>query len=222
MEIYPIMIDDSPAGKLSVERQGARTVFAAECRMLPGVVRISVYGGGREGYLGVLAPEDGMLRLKKTLSRSQMREFPPEIDSVERSGLTPEPKPAPAVSAPPAPAVPEWGEPAADPEPACEAEEEPREEPEREAEAEPAPAEAPETPCAAAGEDSAVGEEEDGEALAWYSSPDGALVCFDGTHNLIALPLGDSRIPTDIPGKKRTVEGREYLVYRTKEGRILR
>ena len=95
MEIYPIMIDEAPAGKLTVERQGARTVFSAECRMLPGVVRISVYGGGREGYLGVLAPEGEALRLKKSLSRNQMREFPPEIDSVERSGLNrPDPLPA--------------------------------------------------------------------------------------------------------------------------------
>ena len=64
MEQYPITIDGENAGTLTVEQQGARTVFTAECAMRPELVRISVYGGGREGYLGVLAPEGGMLRLR--------------------------------------------------------------------------------------------------------------------------------------------------------------
>ena len=215
MEIYPIMIDEAPAGKLTVERQGARTVFSAECRMLPGVVRISVYGGGREGYLGVLAPEGEALRLKKSLSRNQMREFPPEIDSVERSGLPPshfapeepeQPRPEPELKE---------ERKAPGPEDAC------RPLP---AEAEKPPEEAPEAERTGEARDDRAEEEAPGEAeeLSWYSSPDGALVCFDGSSNLIALPLGDDRIPEDVPGVRRTVEGRDYLVYRTREGRIVR
>ena len=192
METYPIMIDETLAGKLTVDRQGARTVFDAECRMLPGLIRLSVYGGGKEGYLGVLAPEDGKLRLRKALSRTQMRAFPEEIESAERAGLD--------RTAPPAAAEPE-PEPAAEPEP----------EPEPAAEPEPEPEPEPEEPAAPAL-----------EGLSWYSSPDGALVCFDGTRSLIALPLGDARIPKEIPGEQRTVEGREYLVYRTRDGRIVR
>ena len=53
--VYPIVIDGEIAGKLTVRAAGGRTVFSAVCRPLEGVVRISVYGGGREGYLGVLA-----------------------------------------------------------------------------------------------------------------------------------------------------------------------
>ena len=106
MEVYPITIDGEDAGTLRVEQRGARTVFTAECGMSPELLRISVYGGGKEGYLGVLAPEDG------------------------------------------------------------------------------------------------------------------ALVCFDGERTLIALPPGDARIPDRPPGERREIEGKEYLVYRTRNGRI--
>ena len=198
METYPIMIDETLAGKLTVDRQGARTVFDAECRMLPGLIRLSVYGGGKEGYLGVLAPEDGKLRLRKALSRSQMRAFPEEIESAERAGIE---RAAP-------PAVEAETEPEPEPEPEPEAEPEPGPEPELE----PGPEAEPEEPAAP-----------ELSGLSWYSSPDGALVCFDGVRSLIALPLGDARIPEGIPpGEQRTVEGREYLVYRTRDGRIVR
>ena len=177
METYPIMLDGVLAGKLKVEAKGARTVFDAECKMQPGLVRISVYGRGREGYLGVLAPEGEMLSLHRALSREQMRGFPAEIESVERAGLS-----IPA---------------AAEPEPPAEPERPPEEEKE---EAVPA----------------------DTGALDWYASPDGALVCFDGEHSLIALPLGDPRIPEGVPGERRSVEGADYLVYPTKDGKIVR
>ena len=195
METYPIMIDEELAGKLTVEKQGGRTVFDAECRMLPGIVRLSVYGGGKEGYLGVLAPEDGKLRLHKALSRGDMRDFPAEIDAAERSGLN---RPAAEQDVGTAHgAAPE--------------------EPEESGGAEAKTPGAPDVPEGA--ED--AGDAEDGEGLDWYSSPDGALVCFDGTQTLIALPAGDERIPAEISGRRRTVEGREYFVYRTKDGRIV-
>ena len=57
--------------------------------------------------------------------------------------------------------------------------------------------------------------------LCWYASPDGALVCFDGVHSLIALPPKDERVPNGIPGHPRQIEGRDYLVYVTKNGRIV-
>ena len=175
---YPIMIDGELAGKLTVTAQGARTVFDAVCRPLTGIVRISVYGGDREGVLGVLAPNGEQFSLHKTFSRAELKSFPAEIESVERSGLQ-----RPAETA-----------------------------------AEPAPAES--TELSAPPEEPQEHEEEDAD-LFWYSSPDGALVCFDGTRSLIALPLGDDRIPEDFGGERRTVEGREYLVYKTKNGRII-
>lgn len=214
METYPIVIDEELAGKLTVDAQGGRTVFDAECRMLPGIVRLSVYGGGKEGYLGVLAPEDGKLRLRKALSRGQMKEFPSEIESAERSGLdrTPEPEQDVGTAHGDAPTQEEQdvgtvhgAAPTQEEQDAGAAHgaapEETETEPPREL-----PQEVP----------------EDTEALSWYSSPDGALVCFDGVRNLIALPVGDARIPEGVEGERRTVEGRDYLVYRTKDGRIER
>ena len=209
MEAYPIIIDGELAGKLTVDRQGALTAFHAECSSLPGLVRLSVYGGGREGYLGVLAPEGEKLTLHKSLSRAAMREFPPEIESVERAGLdraaspkgeeTPEPAAETGSAHGGAPEEPEAAEP-----------EKARTEPSAAATAAdavpaaPAPEEAPQ------------------EELFWYSSPDGALVCFDGSRTLLALPPEDPRIPADAAGERRTVEGRDYIVFPAREDGIIR
>lgn len=264
METYPIIIDGALAGKLTVDRQGPRTAFDAECAMRPDLLRISVYGGGREGYLGLLAPEGERLTLHRLFSRSQLRDFPQEIERVERAGLPPEvPDAAAEAGEPEAPA--EQREPEAapaqeasegvqrsktamekdsaelcpEPERAAEPDaqerspetmpesdvQEPCPEPESppepdtpkscpdpESKPEPQPAEA-----SAAREQANTPEE---EPLDWFASPDGALVCFDGVHSLIALPLGDERIPAGVPGERREIEGREYLVYRTRDGRL--
>ena len=311
MEVYPIMIDGALAGKMRVERQGGRTVFDAECRMLPGLVRISVYGGGREGYLGVLAPADGKLRLRRVLSRLQLRDFPAEIDSVARAGLkqsaqeteeeTEEETEAeteeetatetaaaanaeaeaealaeseakagsitavetavePAVETKAkaiagtakelavetkAKAIAETAkEPAVETaaEAIAETAKEPAVETAAEVIAETATKSAVETEAKAIAEmetepsmEAAVEPTEEtavmsgstragasDAGLAWYASPDGALVCFDGRQTLIALPSGDARIPQDIPGDAREIEGRQYLVFRTKDGKMVR
>ena len=182
--VYPIMLDGALAGKLTVTAQGARTVFSAECRLLPGIIRLSVYGGGREAYLGVLAPENGMLTLKKTVSPSLLHSFPEVIDCADRAGL------------------------------AAQYREESEPEPAETVPEENIPQPAPEMQTLEAPADAA----EDDQY--WYSSPDGALVRFDGERNLIALPAGDPRIPEGRGGQRRTVDGREYVVFRTKNGRI--
>jgi len=195
---HPILLDGGVVGKLTVTQQGARTVFDAWCRPLEGIVRISVYGGGREGLLGVLAPEGDGLTLHRRLSRAEMRAFPEEIERVGRAGEadgaegTSCPLSAAAAAEEPAPP-----EPVTEPDPAsaCESPEEPQEE---------APERVP----------------EDAAGLNWYASPDGALVCFDGTHSLIALPEGDPRIPAGRRAERRSVEGKDYLVYITKNGKI--
>lgn len=194
---YPIIIDGALAGALRVTQEGRKTRFAAETKRLPGIVRISVYGGGKEGYLGVLVPEGDGMALQKCLSRDAMRGFPERIDSVERAGLLAEhcraleEVPQDTVLTPQASAAPTA----------------PVEAAERASQSAPLP----ELPA---------GREE--EELYWYASPDGALVRFDGQQNLIALPLGDPRIPEDGGGLRRSVEGREYLVFRTKNGRLIR
>ena len=199
MESYPIMLDGEAAGRLTVERQGSLTVFEADCDMREGLIRLSVYGGGREGYLGVLAPEDGRLTLRKRLSRSQTREFPERIERVGRAG-----------------------EPGLVQERIVEeqdrivAEQEIRMEDNCDSESE--------IPTEVGGvvEEVEARAEPDGDftqtveppELHWFAAPDGALVCFDGTRSLAALPLGDERIPEGAQGEPRVIEGREYLVFR--------
>ena len=204
METYPLILDGAETGRVSVHREGGWTVFEAVSSPVAGVVRISVYGGGREGYLGVLAPEGEGLALRRRFSRAALREFPTEISCAARAGQ-PCSVPAPEEAAPPegetpAEAVPPTVEEAAPPEAEAPAEEAPPE---------PEPPRTEETPPGL-------------EDVYWYASPDGALVCFDGEHNLIALPLGDPRIPEGPGGWPKQIEGRDYIVYQTKDGRLLR
>ena len=199
---YPLIIEGELVGKLTVRAQGPQTVFDVTCRMLSGIVRVSVYGGGQEGYLGVLAPEGDGLGLHKVMSRGAMREFPQVIDSVEPAGLLARHKADLAQSEREAASE-------AQRLPAAEAAADVPPEPEAVPVSSelPAPAQLP-APAPA------------DQDCYWYASPDGALVCFDGAQNLLALPAGDPRIPENAAGERRRVDGRDYLVFPTKNGKV--
>lgn len=190
--IYSITKDGENIGTLGVSREGAYTVFAADCDMLPGLIRLSVYGQGREGYLGVLAPGQGRLVLKKKLSPSAMRGFPEKIEFVGPAG-------------------------------GMEVMERPQEEmkEERRPETEESDDRGSETEemkeCSPEREEDPAEKCMDEEGPFWYASPDGALVSVDGGREMVALPLGDGRTPKNIPGESRVIEGKEYLIYITKE-----
>ena len=177
---YPLLLDGARTGEVRVAAEGGWTVFDVQSECVTGVVRVSVYGAGREGYLGVLAPEGETLTLHRRLSRSDLRGFPAQIEYAGRAGQPQTP---------------------------------PQEEPAPE-QPEPAP------PAEAADETErkASGDEAD---LYWYATPDGALVSFDGKENRIALPAGDARIPTGGGGRAETIDGRDYVVFRSKNGRLL-
>lgn len=83
---YPLMVGGVEQGRLSVERQGLFTVFEGRCQSQEGLLRLSVYGGGKEGYLGLMQPWSGGMYLKKKLSRAQLAEFPAEIEYAAESG----------------------------------------------------------------------------------------------------------------------------------------
>ena len=60
-ETYPVLINGEKKGTLTVSREGLTTRFDAKCEDPGTLVRLSVYGGGKEGYLGVMTPENGVL-----------------------------------------------------------------------------------------------------------------------------------------------------------------
>ena len=65
---WPIILEGVDCGRVTASREGAYTVFTAEATYAGDLVRISLYGSGREGYLGILAPDgsgDGILRLRR-------------------------------------------------------------------------------------------------------------------------------------------------------------
>ena len=97
---WPVMFGGREIGSLRAHERGAMTVFEAEAADPGGVLRLSVYGGGREGYLGVMTPSgEGRVALRRSLSRAALRGFPERIEYAAPSGEAapaPEPeKPAP-------------------------------------------------------------------------------------------------------------------------------
>ena len=116
-ESYPILLRGEKKGTLTVSHEGLTTRFDAKCEDPGTLVRLSVYGGGKEGYLGVMTPENGALTLHRRLTRAAMAGFPetaeyaaesgkpaspPETKSPERKGEPPESRPAHTPGAAPA------------------------------------------------------------------------------------------------------------------------
>ncbi len=104
---YPLLIDGRESGELRVTRRGALTLFEAEAEDGGGILRLSVYGGGREGYLGVMSPSgEGRVALRRQLSRAALRDFPEQIEYAAPAGAAPavtEPEPGPEPESAPKP-----------------------------------------------------------------------------------------------------------------------
>lgn len=84
--IYPIIFDDMTVGEIAITREGLFWTFAAKCEMRDEIVRLSVFGDGEEGYLGVMEPDGDMLKLTKKLSRTALNSFPKTISHGGRQG----------------------------------------------------------------------------------------------------------------------------------------
>ena len=103
-------------------KNGLMTVFEAEAENPGGILRLSVYGEGCEGYLGVMSPGgNGELYLRRSLSRAALKGIPENIEYAGPAGELrakpepePEPMPEPAPELKPEP-IPE---PRSEPEPA--------------------------------------------------------------------------------------------------------
>jgi len=116
-------------GTLTVTEEGLMTVFDARCADPGTLVRLSVYGEGKEGYLGVMEPEGGALILRRRLSRSAMAGFPEKIAYAAESGLAAAPAAEPAPPSPPETAPEPAGEIVPEPERESAAPSEPEEAP---------------------------------------------------------------------------------------------
>lgn len=191
---YPILLEGESRGSLHVYADGLMTVFEATADDTGALLRLSVYGGGAEGYLGVMAPAgSGRVALKRRLSRASLAGFPDPIEFAAPAGGLPAPRPL-EESASPAEST--GGAAGGELSEAGGAASAPVLEPQ------PPPAEeAPEAP------------EYGGGDTLWFTTPDGALTTFDGRRSLVALPAGDLRLPPWANGVERIINGRKYVVF---------
>lgn len=192
---YPILLRGEKKGILTVTQEGLNTVFAAKCEDPGRLLRLSVYGDSREGYLGVMQPENGVLRLTKRLSRTAMSAFPGKIEYAGEAGQTPRPKteektgpesaePIPTKAKEPPPVRPRESAP---PRPKEPANARPR------------------------------GRSTD---IIWYKVGDGSLYTVWNDQPYRAIPLSAWGLPMD-KAERRTIEGVEYAVFPLKDGKII-
>ena len=93
---YPVYLRGERAGTVRISNEGIRYIVDAFCPHADGLVRLSLYGGGGEGYLGVMQPENGglcnMLRLVEQLDEASRQEIAAaaqeRIDSIYNWQLT--------------------------------------------------------------------------------------------------------------------------------------
>lgn len=157
---YPLMINGVRRGAVRVTQEGLYTVFEAEAEGTEQApVRLALYGGGEEGYLGVMQPWSGGMFLRRRMSRTERAKMPREIEYAAPAG-----EQRGALTAP-----------------ECPEREPERTEIEKNEEREVIPAHKAERRDTAS-------EDAEGKGLLWFSRPDGTLTAFDGERSIIALP----------------------------------
>lgn len=195
---HPIIIDGNAAGSLTVTEDGLFTVFEAT---LPGygeLLRLSAYGGGREGYLGVMQPWSGGLYLRRRLSRSELRRMPEVIEYAAPAGLC-----TPAEGGSAAEGNTDGASAKAEAE-SVQLSDEPR--------AGSAGGEAETEPEYDTHNAEAVENKDDKDGLLWFSRPDGTLTAFDGRGSIVAIP---AELRRDAPGAViKKINGRIYMLFR--------
>ena len=92
---WPLILDGVECGSVTAEKRGAYTLFTARALYTGEVKRISLYGGGAEGYLGVLSPDADGVSLTRKLTRSGMASFPERPEYAAEAGGGPERERAP-------------------------------------------------------------------------------------------------------------------------------
>ena len=190
-ETYPVLINGEKKGTLTVSREGLTTRFDAKCEDPGTLVRLSVYGGGREGYLGVMTPEHGVLTLHRKLTRAALAAFPGEIELAAEAGRN-----------------------ASAPERRPETGQTPEKRPET------APAQAAPVPLAPKQSAAPKPRERTGDVL-WRDAGDGSLFTVYKNQPYRAIPMAAWGLPTERMVEKRTINGVEYAIFALKDGKIV-
>lgn len=76
---YTIWDGEKTVGTLRCTTEGLLTVFEAKMRQVEGLCRLWLIGEDKSAYLGIAAPCDGGLYLKKKFTRRAMAELPRRI-----------------------------------------------------------------------------------------------------------------------------------------------
>lgn len=191
-ETYPILINGEKKGTLTVSREGLTTRFDAKCEDPGTLVRLSVYGGGKEGYLGVMTPENGVLTLHRKLTRAALAAFPAEIELAAEAGRnTSAPERRPESERPP----------------------------EKRAETAAPVQTTPAQPVAM--QNTAPKPRERAGDIVWRDAGDGSLYTVYKNQPYRAIPMAAWGLPTERMVEKRTIHGVEYAIFALKDGRIL-
>ena len=191
-ETYPVLLCGEKKGTLTVSREGLTTRFDAKCEDPGTLVRLSVYGGGKEGYLGVMTPENGVLTLHRRLTRAGMAQFPTEIELAAEAGRnTSAPERRPESERPP----------------------------EKRAETAAPVQTTPAQPVAM--QNTAPKPRERAGDIVWRDAGDGSLYTVYKNQPYRAIPMAAWGLPTERMVEKRTIHGVEYAIFALKDGRIL-
>ena len=242
---HAVMRDGAEVGTLAVTQSANMTVFELSSGYSGGdVFRLCGVSAGSYVNIGVAAPEGGMLRLTKKFSKSALASMrlepetgfflvlsgerhealsPPEVEPEP----IPEPEPAPEPVPEPEPAPEPEPEPM--PEPLPEPEPTPEPEPEPEPVPEPMQAAVPPEPPKAAGVWTPIA-----DPSVLFSDPDTADACRNANGALtmerngvrfLAIPVSSGEpfpmMPVLCFGDSAQIGGREYIVFKSKNGKFL-
>ena len=84
---YPFYYKGKLSGTLSVAESGIYTLFRLDAEKIDKkMLRVSVYGEGKESCLGLAEVRGGKIYFEKKLSRNAMRELPRKIEYAAETG----------------------------------------------------------------------------------------------------------------------------------------
>ena len=198
-ETYPVLINGEKKGTLAVSREGLTTRFDAKCEDPGTLVRLSVYGSGREGYLGVMTPENGALTLHRKLTRAALAAFPAEIEFAAEAGRkSAAPEQRPEAGQTPEAAAPVQAAPGSS-----------------------APGQNAARPNAAPMPNAAARPRERAGDIVWRDAGDGSLYTVYKNQPYRAIPMAAWGLPVERMVEKRVINGVEYAIFALKDGRIV-